>query len=80
MCIHKFVTTLCDSVGRIGPSEETSFLAECSSLFRAVAKDRDEATTAGTRPDASVIHNFTSSRNLKKHLRGFAECHQLDTA
>lgn len=73
-------TRLRDNVGRIGTSEETSFLAECSSLFKAVAKDRDEATAAGNRPDASVIHNFSSSRNLKKHLRGFAECHQLDTA
>ena len=61
-------------------NEETSFLAECCTLLRAVAKGRDEATAAGNRPDASVVHNFAASRSLKKHLRSFAERHQLDPA
>ena len=74
------LTELCDTVGLIDINEETSFLAECYTLLRAVAEGRDEATAARNRPDASVIHNFAASRNLKKHLRGFAERHQLDIA
>ena len=80
MCLQLLLTDLCDNVGVVDTTEETSFLAECCTLLRAVANGRDEATAAGNRPDASVVHNFVASRNLKKHLRAFAERHQLDTA
>ena len=67
----------CIVVGTLSTSEETSFLAECHTLLKAIADDRNEAKEGNT-PDASAVHNCIASRKLRRYMRDFAERHQLD--
>ena len=62
--------------GIVGRDEQTLFQSECCNLIQAIGAEQKQAHLDGSSGDTAALQISTASRNLKKCLRDFAECHQ----